>query len=83
MLGEQKAMDVPFSVIGYASETDSGPAGRKLYRRRDPVMTPALQKASAEGYGNFAETYRIHGFKLDGDDMTMERPGGRGAARVR
>jgi iron complex outermembrane receptor protein len=26
---------------------------------------------AVQGYGNFAETYRIRGFKLDGDDMTM------------
>ncbi|MBT9430568.1 TonB-dependent receptor domain-containing protein, partial [Candidatus Symbiopectobacterium endolongispinus] len=26
---------------------------------------------SVRGYGNFAEAYRIRGFKLDGDDITM------------
>lgn len=26
---------------------------------------------SVQGYGNFAETYKIRGFELDGDDMTM------------
>ena len=26
---------------------------------------------SVRGFGNFAETYRIRGFKLDGDDMTL------------
>lgn len=33
MLGEQKAMDVPFNVIGYTSEAGTGSAGEDHRRR--------------------------------------------------
>lgn len=67
MLGEQNAMDVPFNVIGYTSKLISDQQAKTI---ADVVRNDAGVQA-VQGYGNFAETYRIRGFKLDGDDMTM------------
>jgi TonB-dependent siderophore receptor len=67
MLGEQKAMDVPFNVIGYTSKLMADQQAKTI---ADVVSNDAGIQA-VQGYGNFAETYRIRGFKLDGDDMTM------------
>lgn len=67
MLGEQKAMDVPFNVIGYTSTLVQDQQAKTI---ADVVKNDAGVQA-VQGYGNFAETYRIRGFKLDGDDMTM------------
>ncbi|WP_333499259.1 TonB-dependent receptor [Kluyvera sp. CHPC 1.2972] len=67
MLGEQKAMDVPFNVIGYTSKLVQDQQAKTI---ADVVKNDAGVQA-VQGYGNFAETYRIRGLKLDGDDMTM------------
>lgn len=67
MLGEQNAMDVPFNVIGYTSKLVQDQQAKTI---ADVVSNDAGVQA-VQGYGNFAETYRIRGFKLDGDDMTM------------
>ena len=67
MLGEQNAMDVPFSVIGYTSKLVQD---QQAHTIADVVANDAGIQ-STQGYGNFAETYRIRGFTLDGDDMTM------------
>jgi len=67
MLGEQKAMDVPFNVIGYTAKAVQDLQAKTIADvvRNDAGVQPV------QGYGNSAETYRIRGFKLDGDDMTM------------
>nr|VXZ87574.1 Ferrichrome receptor FcuA precursor [Klebsiella pneumoniae] len=62
-----KAMDVPFNVIGYTSKLIQDQQAKTI---ADVVSNDAGVQA-VQGYGNFAETYRIRGFKLDGDDMTM------------
>ncbi|WHP30175.1 TonB-dependent siderophore receptor [Trabulsiella odontotermitis] len=67
ILGEQKAMDVPFNVISYTSKLVQDQQAKTI---ADVVSNDASVQA-VQGYGNFAETYRIRGFKLDGDDMTM------------
>ncbi|WES69686.1 TonB-dependent siderophore receptor [Superficieibacter sp. HKU1] len=67
MLGEQKAMDVPFNVIGYTSKLVQDQQAKTI---ADVVSNDAGVQA-VQGYGNYAETYRIRGFKLDGDDMTF------------
>ncbi|MRS15474.1 TonB-dependent siderophore receptor [Enterobacteriaceae bacterium RIT691] len=67
MLGEQNAMDVPFNVIGYTSKLVSDQQAKTI---ADVVSNDASVQA-VQGYGNFAETYKIRGFELDGDDMTM------------
>ncbi|MFJ3457305.1 TonB-dependent receptor [Scandinavium goeteborgense] len=67
MLGEQNAMDVPFNVIGYTSKLVKDQQAKTI---ADVVSNDASVQA-VQGYGNFAETYKIRGFQLDGDDMTM------------
>ncbi|MCS2150636.1 TonB-dependent receptor [Scandinavium manionii] len=67
MLGEQNAMDVPFNVIGYTSKLVKDQQAKTI---ADVVSNDASVQP-VQGYGNFAETYKIRGFELDGDDMTM------------
>jgi iron complex outermembrane receptor protein len=67
MFGEQNAMDVPFNVIGYTSKLVKDQQAKTI---ADVVRNDASVQA-VQGYGNFAETYKIRGFQLDGDDMTM------------
>ncbi|WGL97700.1 TonB-dependent siderophore receptor [Arsenophonus sp. aPb] len=67
MLGEQNAMDVPFNVIGYTAKMVSDQQAKTVAE----VVNNDAGVQSVQGFGNFAETYRIRGFKLDGDDMTL------------
>lgn len=67
MLGEQDAKNVPFNVIGYTSKMIRDQQATTL---KDVVANDASVQ-NVQGYGNFAETYRIRGFDLDGDDMTL------------
>ncbi|MFH8134086.1 TonB-dependent receptor [Pantoea osteomyelitidis] len=67
MLGEQNAMDVPFNVIGFTSKMIQDQQAKTI---ADVVRNDAGVQ-NVQGYGNFAETYRIRGFDLDGDDMTF------------
>lgn len=67
MLGEQNAMDVPFNVVGYTSKLVKDQQAKTI---ADVVSNDASVQP-VQGYGNFAETYKIRGFELDGDDMTM------------
>lgn len=67
MLGEQNAMDVPFNVIGYTAKMVSDQQAKTVAE----VVNNDAGVQSIQGFGNFAETYRIRGFKLDGDDMTL------------
>ena len=66
MLGEQNAMDVPFNVIGFTSKMIQDQQAKTI---ADVVRNDASVQ-NVQGYGNYAETYRIRGFELDGDDMT-------------
>lgn len=67
MLGEQNAMDVPFNVIGFTSKMIQDQQAQTI---ADVVKNDAGVQ-NVKGYGNFAETYRIRGFTLSGDDMTF------------
>ncbi len=67
MLGEQEAKNVPFNVIGYTSKMIQDQQATTI---KDVVANDASVQ-NVQGYGNFAETYRIRGFDLDGDDMTF------------
>lgn len=67
MLGEQEAKNVPFNVIGYTAKMIQDQQATTL---KDVVANDASVQ-NVQGYGNFAETYRIRGFDLDGDDMTL------------
>jgi len=55
VLGEQKAMDVPFNVIGYTSKLVQDQQAKTI---ADVVSNDAGVQVG-QGYGNFAETYRI------------------------
>ncbi|PWD63330.1 TonB-dependent siderophore receptor [Pectobacterium parmentieri] len=66
-LGQQNARDVPFNVVSYTSKMIESQQAQTL---GDVVKNDASVQ-SVRGYGNFAEAYRIRGFKLDGDDITM------------
>lgn len=67
MLGEQDAHSVPFNVIGYTSKMIQDQQASTI---KDVVANDASVQ-NVQGYGNFAETYRIRGFDLYGDDMTL------------
>lgn len=67
MLGEQEAKNVPFNVVSYTSKMIQDQQATTL---KDVVANDASVQ-NVQGYGNFAETYRIRGFQLDGDDMTF------------
>lgn len=67
MLGQQKAMDVPFNIIGYTSKLVEDQQARGIA----DVMANDAGVQYVPGYGNQAETFRIRGFKMDGDDMLM------------
>ncbi|PWW07002.1 iron complex outermembrane receptor protein [Mangrovibacter plantisponsor] len=67
MLGEQSAMDVPFNVVGYTSKLVQDQQAHTIAE----VVANDAGVQSTKGYGTYAETYRIRGFTLNGDDMTM------------
>lgn len=67
MLGEQDAHNVPFNVIGYTTKMIQDQQATTLKE----VVANDASVQNVQGYGNFAETYRIRGFDLDGDDMTL------------
>ena len=67
MLGQQNAMDVPFNVIGFTSKMIEDQQAKTI---ADVVRNDATVQ-TVQGYGNFGESYRIRGFQLDGDDMTL------------
>lgn len=67
MLGEQNAMDVPFNVISYTSKLIEDQQAKTI---ADVVRNDASVQ-NVQGFGNFQETYRIRGFQLNGDDITI------------
>lgn len=67
MLGEQDARNVPFNVVSYTSKLIQDQQAKTI---KDVVANDASIQ-NVTGYGNFAETYRIRGFDLNGDDMTF------------
>lgn len=67
MLGQQNAMDVPFSIISYTSKLVEDQQAKTI---ADVVANDAGVQF-VQGYGNSAETFRIRGLKFDGDDMTF------------
>lgn len=67
VLGRQKASDVPFSMTTYTSKLIEDQQARTLADVLD--NDPAVR--SAAGYGNYAQVFVIRGFKLDGDDISL------------
>jgi iron complex outermembrane receptor protein len=67
VLGQQKLIDVPFSVTSYTSKLIQDQQAHTLADivANDPAVRTAL------GYGNFAETYIIRGFEVYSDDIAL------------
>ena len=66
-LGEQKALDVPFNVISYTSKLIDSQQARTL----EDVVTNDASIQNVRGYGNFSQGFRIRGFDLDADDISL------------
>lgn len=66
VLGEQKAMDVPFNVISFTSKLVDDQQAHTV----GEVLENDAGVQPVQGYGNFSENYRIRGFELGGDDLT-------------
>ncbi|QSW36438.1 TonB-dependent siderophore receptor [Leclercia pneumoniae] len=67
MLGQQNAMDVPFNIISYTSKLVEDQQARTI----GDVVSNDAGVQPLQGYGNYAESFRIRGLKFDGDDMTF------------
>lgn len=67
-LGNQDAMDVPFSVTGYTAETIANQQAETVadVLANDPAVRSGL------GYGNFSESFVIRGFQLMGEDLSVD-----------
>lgn len=67
VLGQQKLIDVPFSVTSYTSQLIQDQQAHTIADvvANDPAVRTAL------GYGNFAETYIIRGFEVYSDDIGL------------
>lgn len=66
-LGEQKALDVPFNVISYTSKLIDSQQARTL----EDIVTNDASIQNVRGFGNFAQGFRIRGFDLDADDVSL------------
>lgn len=64
-LGQQDAKNVPFSVVGFTSKLIQDQQARSLA----DVLNNDASVQSAFGYGNYAETFVVRGFALDGEDV--------------
>ncbi|WP_413721877.1 TonB-dependent receptor [Sodalis sp. RH24] len=67
ILGEQSALDVPFNVISFTAKMIEDQQAKTL---SDVVRNDASVQL-AGGYGNIAESYRIRGFQVDGQDISL------------
>ncbi|WP_250509873.1 TonB-dependent siderophore receptor [Caballeronia sp. GACF4] len=67
VLGQQKMLDVPFSMTTYTSKLIEDQQARTI---GDVLMNDPSVRTSY-GFGNFAETYVIRGFQLQGDDVSL------------
>ncbi|WP_322068516.1 TonB-dependent receptor [Paraburkholderia bannensis] len=67
MLGQQKNVDVPFSMTTYTAKAIADKQARTIadVLQNDPAVRTAY------GYGNFQEVYVIRGFQLDSDDVSL------------
>ncbi|HEY1607859.1 MAG TPA: TonB-dependent siderophore receptor [Paraburkholderia sp.] len=67
VLGQQKLIDVPFSVTSYTSKLIQDQQARTIADvvANDPAVRTAL------GYGNFSEVYIIRGFEVYSDDVGL------------
>ncbi|MFP6561931.1 TonB-dependent receptor [Paraburkholderia sp. B3] len=67
VLGQQKNIDMPFSMTTYTSKLMEDQQTRTVadVLANDPAVR------SAYGYGNFQQVYVIRGFELDSDDVSL------------
>jgi iron complex outermembrane recepter protein len=67
VLGQQRNVDVPFSMTTYTSKLIEDQQARTIgdVLANDPTVR------TSNGFGNFAEVYVIRGFQLDGDDISL------------
>jgi len=65
-LGQQSAMDTPFSVVSYTSKLMQDQQSRTLA----DVLSNDASVQTGYGYGNYAETFVVRGFSLDGEDIS-------------
>ncbi|WP_241648648.1 TonB-dependent receptor [Rosenbergiella collisarenosi] len=66
-LGEQKALDVPFNIVGYTATLIEHQQARTLA----DVMKNDASVQNVRGYGNFSQGFRIRGFDLYADDISF------------
>lgn len=67
VLGKQKNLDMPFSMTTYTSKLIEDQQARTI----GDVLANDPSVRTAFGFGNFAETYVIRGFELQGDDISL------------
>lgn len=67
MLGQQKAMDVPFNIIGFTSKLVEDQQARTVADvvRNDAGVQPI------QGFGLAGEAFLIRGLKMNGEEMLM------------
>jgi iron complex outermembrane receptor protein len=67
VLGQQKTLDVPFSMTSYTSKLIEDQQARTIadVLANDPAVRTAY------GYGNFSQVFVIRGFQLNGDDISL------------
>ncbi len=65
-LGQQDASNVPFSIVGFTSKLIQDQQARSLA----DVLNNDASVQSGYGYGNYAETFVVRGFSLDGEDIS-------------
>ncbi|SAK79093.1 TonB-denpendent receptor [Caballeronia hypogeia] len=67
VLGQQRMLDVPFSMTTYTSKLIEDQQARTI----GDVLANDPSVRTAFGFGNFAEVYVIRGFELAGDDVSL------------
>lgn len=67
VLGQQKNIDVPFSMTTYTSKLMEDQQARTLA----DVLANDPSVRMAYGFGNFSQTFVIRGFQLQGDDISL------------
>ncbi|MGI4982888.1 MAG: TonB-dependent receptor [Janthinobacterium lividum] len=67
LLGNQRLINVPFSVTSYTAKTIEDQQARTVADVLD--NDPGVRMS--DGYGNFAQVFVIRGFRLDGDDISL------------
>jgi len=67
LLGQQKLINVPFSMTSYTSKAIEDKQAHSVGELLsfDPAVRPAY------GFGNFSEVFVIRGFQLNGDDISL------------